>query len=103
MSVASVAAVVGDGVRLIVPGLRRRVPGFSYVPLVRRVVFRSGGCRCFVCVFRSVSGVCDTPVDVCVRKGFRGVRGVWVCVFAVCGVSFSLAAAQRSVRLGPGS
>ena len=38
-------------------------------------------------------------MDVCVRKGFRGVRGVRVCVFVVCGVSFSLAAAQRSVRL----
>ena len=80
VSVASVAAVVGDGVRLIVPGLRRRVPGFSYVPLVRRVVFRSGGCRCFVGVSYVFSGVCDTPVEPLCRNVSGGARAGPVCV-----------------------
>ena len=74
-------------------------PGF--VVCVR--VFRVDGVWFwgFVGVSVVFSGVCDTPVEWCVSNGFRGGRDGRVCVFAPCGVSFSLAAAQRTVPVGP--
>ena len=42
-------------------------------------------------------GVFDTPVDPGVCNGFRGVRGVRVCVGSGFGVGFSLAARRGTV------
>ena len=134
VSVASIAAVVGDDVRLIMPGLRCCVPGFCCFRgsgLGRRVfrfpwwlfrwfrvlfrcatrpgwwfpglVFRVGVAWFwgFVGVSVVFPRVRDTPVEWCVSNGFRGGRDGRVCVFVPCGVSFSLAAAQRAVPVGP--
>ena len=105
VSVASIAAVVGDDVRLIMPGLRCCVPGFCCFRgsgLGRRV-FRVGVAWFwgFVGVSVVFPRVRDTPVEWCVSNGFRGGRDGRVCVFVPCGVSFSLAAAQRAVPVGP--
>ena len=103
VSAASIVVVVGDDVRLIMPGLRCCVPGFCRltrpgfvvcVPVFRvRGVCFSG----FVGVSVVFSRVCDTPVEWCVSNGFRDGRDGRVCMFAPCGVGFSFAAAQRVV------
>ena len=100
MSAASVAAVIGDCVDCFVDCSARVAfvarPGF----VVRHA--RVGGFGVWFSGWSGVVfGVCDTPVEFSVSNGLLGVRWGRVCVFVGCGVSFSLAAAQRVVPAGP--
>ena len=78
-------------------------PGFCVFWWFRGLVFGlvGRGFRRFVGVSCVFSGVCDTPVEFSVSNGLLGVGWGRVCVFVGCGVSFSLAAAQRVVPAGP--
>ena len=77
-------------------GIRRCSPVATRRVLVFCVGFRWSGS-----VFPGRSGcsglVFDTPIDISVRNGFRGVRGVRVCVGSGFGVGFSLAARRGAV------
>ena len=76
----------------------------SVVFRVFRVCFPCvrGAVRVFRPGFRGSGLVFDTPIDISVRNGFSGVRGVRVCVGSGFGVGFSLAARRGTVPLPEG-